>query len=102
MLRNSEFQIRFLTAIAKIIDEKYVFKSGDTMTGQLNIEVIDIDTEDTLVSNGNIDTKTITVENSITLKDASGDIINSGVINFKDSNGNTSVCLLYTSPSPRD
>ena len=93
MLRNSEFQIRFLTAIAKIIDEKYVFKSGDTMTGQLNIEVIDIDTEDTLVSNGNIDTKTITVENSITLKDASGDIINSGVINFKDSNGNTSVVL---------
>ena len=93
MVPNKEFQIRFLTAIAKIIDEKYVFKSGDTMTGQLNIEVVDIDVEDTLVSNGNIDTKTITVENSITLKDASGDIINNGVINFKDSNGNTSVVL---------
>ena len=93
MVPNKEFQIRFLTAIAKIIDEKYVYKSGDTMTGQLNIEVIDIAVEDTLVSNGNIDTKTITVENSITLKDASGDIINNGVINFKDSNGNTSVVL---------
>ena len=93
MIPNTEFQIRFLTAIAKIIDEKYVYKSGDTMTGQLNIEVIDIDTEDTLVSNGNIDTKTISVENSITLKNASGDIINNGVINFKDNNGNTSVVL---------
>ena len=93
MVPNKEFQIRFLTAIAKIIDEKYVYKSGDTMTGQLNIEVVDIDTEDTLVSNGNIDTKTITVENSVTLKDLSGDIIHHGVLNLKDGNGNTNVVM---------
>ncbi len=93
MVPNKEFQIRFLTSIAKIIDEKYVYKSGDTMTGQLNIEVVDIDTKDALVSNGNIDTKTITVENSITLKDLSGDVIHSGVLNLKDGNGNTNVVM---------
>jgi hypothetical protein len=85
---NREYQIRFMKSIVRTIDEKYVYKSGDTMTGQLKIELVDITAEDTIDSNGNINTETLSVESSILVKDTNGAIINSGTLNFTDTNGN--------------
>lgn len=93
MIPNREFQIRFLKSIVRTINDTYVIKTGDTMTGKLEIELVDITAEDAIDSNGNINTNTLSVEKSILLKDTNGEILSSGTINFKDDAGNVVVAM---------